>query len=535
MEGDRFVRAAQRFAALLAQERPALAEAAADMLDAMAALLRPSAASPPTDAPTPATESPITPPPTLGFSGAFAPTPARIAGPRLATGQPTLPITSALVPLRIGDASLHVAVSGTTAEIGQARQAAAADAGPEPLSAPRNDEPDMIRARCELKAASCEAFISRRAASGTPDEEHHVSIVRDTLQKAKAMPECFLWVFYPDRDQPDDATLRRIAANYRNLARAVSLAKMSEELGQRPLRQAALELLAQAQSALRVSLRDTWLYHSDHDQDAAFVYLNHATKRESFFIDRHMKLEDPADPLDFESLHSRLLETHSRFELAQEYDKETRRLLSKIKHHARMVTGNPDEVRGGDWEKIEQAAASLVGERLSASDPRLTDLLRPLREFVPRGIDLPTVVTILDRASTPEPADEPARAYSADVSRVRNALKGAAIAIVGGERRPEAETRIKEAFELSEVVWISLGEHASSAPAEAPIHRPEVRAVFVLIKLAGHQHVDDVCRFARQAGKPVVRVPAGYNPEQLAAQALEQAASWLDGAMTRAK
>lgn len=549
MSTDNFAAAAADFIKLLSNQRPELALATARLLESVAGIIRESIAthdSQPLDAPgaaqtlvplsspaladvamptpaAPATSAPaiVGPPSVVGPTPVVASILAPTPGPK------TLPVTTAFVPLKLGDTSLQIAVAGTTAEIGQARQAAQTPAHPEPAPAPRYDDIALVETRCEIKAQSCLALIPRRAAAGTPDEDQYVPPVRALLAKAKALPECFLWVFFPDRAQPDDATLHRIAANYQNLAKAARLAARSEELGQRPLRLGAVELLAEAQSALRVSLRDTWLYNSDRDQDAAFTYLNQATKREEIFIERYMRLDDPADPLDHQNLASRLDDLAHRFENEAAHEKDVRKFLSKLKHHARIIANNPDESREEDWLKIESAAASLVQSHLQISDPRLLDTLGPIRDQLPELASLPNVRQVLSRDAARETPDAAPREYSADVVRVRNHLRGGAVVLVGGERRPEAENRIREAFELRDVVWVSLGEHASSAPAQAPILRPEVRLVFILIKLAGHQHVEDVARFAREAGKPLVRVPAGYNPEQLAAQALTQVAHQL--------
>ncbi|MFA6046299.1 MAG: hypothetical protein WC718_15045 [Phycisphaerales bacterium] len=533
MSHDAFAAAAADFIKLLAKDRPEHALAAARLLESLAGVIRSSLA---TSEPA-ATSVQAVAPPTMTAPARITPEPASRAcvAPPVASaivtppqGPKSLPITTAYVPLKIGDTALQVAVAGTTAEIGQARLAAQAPAPVETPPASRYDDLELIETRCQIKAESCLVHIARRAASDTPEEEEQVAKVRVLLQRAKALPDCFLWVFFPERPQPNDATLNRIAANYANLAKAARIAAKSEELGQRALRLAALELLAEAQSALRVSLRDSWLYNADHDQNCVFTYLNHSTKSEGYFIEHYMRLDDPADPEAHDALTTALTELEQLFEEQSAHEKGVRKLLSKLKHHARMVQNNPDEPRHDDWQKIEQALGGLLEAHVNAADPRLSETLDPIRTVVPEDLALPVtqrVLSLADGRSTSAPMP---REYSADVLRVRGALRGSAVVLVGGERRPDAEARIRDAFELREVVWVSLSEHASSSPAQAPIHRADVKLVFVLVKLAGHQHVEDVSRYARDARKPVVRVPAGYNPEQLAAQALAQAIQQLE-------
>jgi len=51
--------------------------------------------------------------------------------------------------------------------------------------------------------------------------------------------------------------------------------------------------------------------------------------------------------------------------------------------------------------------------------------------------------------------------------------------------------------------------------------------VVILVKLCGHHHVDEARTWARACGKAFVMLPAGYNPEQIATQVLEQASGRL--------
>ena len=95
--------------------------------------------------------------------------------------------------------------------------------------------------------------------------------------------------------------------------------------------------------------------------------------------------------------------------------------------------------------------------------------------------------------------------------------------IIGGEPRQEAIDRISDAFLPSGVEWVQLSEHGSGDPMRAPIARQDTRLVLVLIKLTGHLHAEEARSYARQAGKSLVFLPAGYNPEQIAEQVLEQA------------
>ena len=138
---------------------------------------------------------------------------------------------------------------------------------------------------------------------------------------------------------------------------------------------------------------------------------------------------------------------------------------------------------------------------------------------------------IEDNADDDAPAGKD---WSADVLRVREWLRGRRIVVVGGERREDAVRRFIDAFSLEGVDWVSLTEHSSSAPLQAPIARKDTALVATIIRLSGHQHIDDARRFASKAGKPCINLTGGYNPEQLARAELEQASAQLAGIETPA-
>ena len=61
--------------------------------------------------------------------------------------------------------------------------------------------------------------------------------------------------------------------------------------------------------------------------------------------------------------------------------------------------------------------------------------------------------------------------------------------------------------------------------------RPDVAVVLLAIRWASHSY-GDVIKFCEETGKPLVRLPAGYNPNQVAAQIMSQCGSRLRGGAT---
>ncbi|MBL8991014.1 MAG: hypothetical protein JNJ48_05470 [Phycisphaerae bacterium] len=165
----------------------------------------------------------------------------------------------------------------------------------------------------------------------------------------------------------------------------------------------------------------------------------------------------------------------------------------------------------------------------------MTTALAPAAEVAEPPSPTPALSAALMAASVarrePGAEEEPEpRRYSATVERVRAWLRGARVVLVGGAVYEHARQRLIDAFELGELEWVSIREHASSAPLESAVARPDTRLVLALVKLAGHQHIDDARRWARQHGRPLVMVPGGYNPEQVAAEIAAQVSDRLEPA-----
>lgn len=456
------------------------------------------------------------------------------------------PKPAAIVPLRIGDITVHVPVSGSTAEIGRARQSAALEREIErkgPLQ-PGVDafpaELAMIATRCELKARACPVARRRRGLNpGDAEFDEVLGELKTMIERGKALPGCFLWMFWPNEPLPSDAVMEMIERNYANLSNAASTVSNIESAPElRGLLQQGVELLAEAQSALRVALESTWLTRPDADQDHAFIWLAAKTKRDSVYIARHMRLEDRADPGDHASLSQRLAELTTHASTIVGAGKARKAAINKLRYHTKRIVEAGAQADGADWTAASNAATRLVEAGVSARDSEAQEIVRPLvaatmpEELAPSD----ALRAMLERAAEIEErdAEEDAagnggveRVWSASVDRTRELLRGSRVVLIGGEVYDHAARRLQSAFDLADLCWVSLREHSSSRPMENEIADPATRVVLAMVKLAGHQHIDDARDFCRRYGKPLVMLKAGYNPEQIARAVLEQASTGL--------
>lgn len=474
------------------------------------------------------------------------PTPSVEVKPQAPAVPLPLPMSSALIPLKIGDAVVHVPLQGTTEELGRAR--ASIDSRPEPSIGDEEfngvSEVDLkvVEERCRLKAAACRLFIEKRAAIADPDEEREVLYrLNEMIAKAKAMPSCFLWVFWRNQAQPDDAALLRIAENYDAQADAVALVRRIDEdsNGRRSEdEESAFHLLAEANSALRVALGDTWLSDDDRDQTDAHVWLRHETALRRVFIERHMTADDPANPANAAELRSRIKLAAKRLDERAAAAKGIKNALGQIKYHAGQILKGRVDDAPAHWAKIADGAKKLETMGVAPTDRRIAEAVGAaaaalwsgdaagsgfLSGVVARALALARRADgdALDRASAED------REWSKAVLEVRGLLRGKRMVIIGGERNAPAVERLKQAFELKEAEWVVLTEHGSGIPMRAPIHRPDTAVVLVILKLTGHLHAEEAREYATAAGKPCVLLSGGYNPEKVAAEIVEQASTRL--------
>ena len=464
-------------------------------------------------------------------------TPGRSATPSV----PSRSATSAgIVPLKIGDAAVNLPVTGTTEEIGRARasidQATPSSELVDPILALGAEvDLSLVAKRSRLKAESCLLFIERRAAAGDPTREPAtVERVSQMIAQAKAMPDCFLWVLWRERSQPDDQTLRSISDCYSALATAVSLVVTCDQnadsvnAGDNHI---ALQLLAEANSALRIALQQTWLTAPDVDQDEVHAWLRRETAVRRIHIPRYMRLDDPGDPAGATVIIDRARQITERIEQRARARKSMQELIAQVRYHVRNLDKADADYNPHDSRKIAETLERLDELGLDRDDRRITELLvrvdaaRFFRDVAPTDslrAWLNAAVVPQDEPPVEEVEDEPTRAWSERVGQAKLLIQGSTAVIIGGVRREQAVDRIREAFSLTDVEWVRLSEHGSGEAMRAPIGRPETGVVLVLVKLAGHLHVDEARLYAQKSGKQCILLKAGYNPEQIADAILQQ-------------
>ncbi len=446
--------------------------------------------------------------------------------------EPVIPAQQAVQQLRLGGAR--------PVESHAAEPRIELPAGYAPSQEPSRVEIDLeiVERRCRLKveASRWAATRQRRLAEGGVDMERDLAPRdREFQTRALDLPHCYLWMAPPDGPIPEDlALLEMLADCYETLADAIAFMRSAqgEMETHRDFFEAALRLLAEAQSTVRGAVHQLD-GPEDYDQKGVFLWLRRMTREHSVYVERYMQARDIADPTRHAELAERISQEEARFEETRSSSKTRRKLLNKIRYLAQQIA--TDFEHSEHWPTLVETVVQLVDSGTPPSDRGLRELLLPIIEHLPEGDDPPTLKLVLremDRYLLNSTAGERLTAAperSEEVRRAAELLRGKSVFLIGGERRNHAYDALMTALELEELIWFPTREHESVSIFESYVARPEVVVVLLAIRWSSHSY-GEVKAFCEEYGKPLVRLPAGYNPNQVASQLLAQAGERLRNA-----
>ncbi len=387
----------------------------------------------------------------------------------------------------------------------------------------------LIETRCRLKAEGAR-WAATRQRSIQDGSNYYMEIEpkdQEIISKAKTLEDCFLWMNHSSAPIPADLRLwEDVAGCFEAAAMATALLRQVIENGEeyRGFLEKALDLAAEAQSAVRMAV-EMVDGRPDSDQNKMFNWLRQMATEQQIFIARYMRLDDPADPTQWNALQERIGQLDSEIEEIRQRDKQHTKLLKKGQYHARII--HEGKGTGNDWNKVIKAVDTLVSQGTPASNVDLRDMLIPIVDDLPDTNELPDgfqrVLREVDRhlATQGPPAPHFLREVPEEVRKAASLYKGRTMILIGGDRRPNAYEALKSAFSLKELIWISTREHESTDIFVPYISRPDVDVVLLAIRWTSHSY-GDVKGICDKFGKEFFRLPAGYNPNQVAHQILQQ-------------
>jgi hypothetical protein len=419
-------------------------------------------------------------------------------------------------------------------ELTLGRRAAPPTQAPHPPGRSARPEADVddlgrIESRCRSKAEAARraAERQRRALEGTDPQVEDAPADPEIAAWAGRLTDCFYWQDAPDIERPPDiALLDDVGGCFEAVADGLSL--VAECGGRRGAIERAMPLLAEAQSMLRRALRHLQA-PDDPDQLAVYERVREIAARHRIYLKRHMRADDLADPSRWPDLRARI----EALTGGGPQGRRHRSRIVRIRHHLEVIREGHGTDQ--DWQEVIGAVDEMVGDGVPPSHREVRDLLLPVIDDLPDRGDLPPgfrlVLREIDRSlatTATNPEATSAHEPTAEVKESARLLKGRSVVLIGGDRRPEAEASLVRALSLRELVWIETKEHQPVASFESAIARPEVALVLLAIRWSSHSF-GEVRQSCDRLGKPLVRLPGGYNPNQVAAQILSQCGERLRG------
>lgn len=394
----------------------------------------------------------------------------------------------------------------------------------------------MIEARCRLKAEGARWAWKRQQLvdEGADFQMEIAPLNREIIEKAKKLPDCYLWMnnlrghYMSDQMLVDD-----LAGSFETMADAVALVRglLNDPSHPQDDLERALQLLAESQSALYVATNNVG-YKQDNDKRRVSQWLRTTISNRQVYIARFMKRDDPADPRNWQALKSRIEASSKALVESSRVAKAREAAFNKIRYHLDLVHGSEEADHDHDWKVAITTIDELVQSSIPPSNTEIREILLPVIDRLPDVVIPPGMQLVLrevDRFLSTRPAPNqtaPAMKPTNEVRQVAELLRGRTLVLIGGDRRVEAEQALVSALELEGLKWIETREHESVASFESHIARPEVAAVLLAIRWSSHSY-GDVKQFCDRYDKPLVRLPAGYNPNQVATQVLRQISNQL--------
>ena len=400
----------------------------------------------------------------------------------------------------------------------------------EPTLPISDDVLGALAQQCRVKAEGSRWAAQRlRLKARNPD--HRIEIAprdREIIERAKASG-CRLWTKMPWAPLPDDLSLYdSLAACYDALAESLLvMAQVEEELPtHRHFRQKAMALLAEAQSAVREAIRQIG-GPTDDVQTAVYYWLRERASRDRIHIVRYMKADDPADPTALDEIAERIRAFGEEVRDAILLSRRQRKWINKLQFQAGRLSVNDEGDETAKWKSVARTVNDLVESGVPPSSVEIRSILLPHRESVPELPDSPQgfslVLREIDRFVGSLPQElvvDDERGQPKHVKKVAQMLRGRAVVLIGGDERPEQKEMLEKALELSELIWIATRPGDSYKNFKPYVARPDVAVVLLAIRWVSHSY-GEVQKYCQRYGKPLVRLPGGYNPAQVASCVLK--------------
>jgi len=396
----------------------------------------------------------------------------------------------------------------------------------------------LVARRAGWKAAAVHFLCRRRAATDAAELAELRPVELALRQRQAGLPDGSAWWLDSARPLPGDALLVEIASAYEVVARAAEVLEELEAVGalDRAPPPELLYLVAEIQSALLASLLPTE-QRMDHDQRDLFAWLKVQTTRHRIYVDRHMRLDDPADPHLSPQRMQRLENLRDALITQNQRRKGRARLLGKIRYHLRKAaeSGAPSE---HDGQTLDSVASEWRSLGLSAGDPELRRLVdeyrrasgggelpEPLRRLLLQG----AVATLEPNEAGEALSDRPPRPDP--VAELATLVRGRSGMLLADHEDPELARDLRLGLGLAHLEWVVLAGDGPDlgAPLERAIRDCGDDGLVLLGRRLPLDAYAEFKRICLELKRPFVRLTGSFEPSAVAHQILRQVGWRLRG------
>ncbi|MCP3914918.1 MAG: hypothetical protein GY711_05065 [bacterium] len=383
---------------------------------------------------------------------------------------------------------------------------------------------EMVVSRARWKAAACRLASDKRAASeNDEDVPPELRRLEDGLrQRKESLEDCFAWMLDSPRPLPPEELLLQIAACYDTVALAaeVTLELHKEDALSPAPPSELLYLLAECQSSLLAGLNQVEL-RNDSDQRDLFLWLKEQTTRHRIYVDRHMRLDDPADHTACEERAARVRALAQELSERNKARLERDKLIAKMRYHVQKMM-DAGSGSTSDWDSLVTAVTRWSELGFASTDRALHETLEPLAEELAAGRELPEPVQrVLTAELKPLRTERTEDQSEAAMEESRALLAGKRVVLFGKAEIANAGDPIAEALGLGQMRFVELEETGAPSLIEPALDDEGVDIVMIAMRLP----MDDYTWFKQACmdrEKPFVRLPGGVEPHQVAHQVIRQ-------------
>jgi hypothetical protein len=371
----------------------------------------------------------------------------------------------------------------------------------------------IVVRRARWKAAACRLAIDKRRADS--NDPSIIELEEKLRRQRTSLEDCWAWMLDSPRGLPDDEALSDVAGCYDAVALAAETAVEMGELEPKPPAE-LLYLLAEAQSSLLSGLHKCDL-RGDSDQRDLFLWLKHQTTRHRIYVDRYMRLDDPAGSTGSADLVGRIQDLSERRARQAKRGRARDQLLNKVRYHQQKACG-VEAPSDADLRGVEAACAEWIGVGLPVDDADLSELVR---ELVPDPAQALEATTKILTASSSDGVEEPRRDVLGECGAL---LEGLQVLVLGVDGQAEETAALVPALGLGGARHVALNtEDDPLVRIEQEVAAPDTDLVLIGYRLPSEVYAS-FKQLCMDRERPFVRLATGLGAEQVAHQVLRQVA-----------